>query len=69
MKLVSDEGQLRTHCERVIADNPKAVQTYRDGKTGTLGFFVGQVMKLSKGQANPKLVSELLKALLDGGEA
>jgi len=67
MKVVSDEGALRALCQQVIDQNPKGVETYRSGKTGTLGFFVGQVMKLSKGSANPKLVSELLQSLLDGG--
>ncbi len=67
MKVVSDAGAIRALCEQVIAENPKAVETYRSGKTGTLGFFVGQVMKLSKGSANPKLVSDLVKALLDEG--
>ncbi len=67
MKVVSDEGAIRALCEQVIAENPKAVDTYRGGKTGTLGFFVGQVMKLSQGSASPKLVSDLVKKLLDEG--
>jgi aspartyl-tRNA(Asn)/glutamyl-tRNA(Gln) amidotransferase subunit B len=50
-----------------LDQNPKGVETYRSGKTGTLGFFVGQVMKASGGSADPKLVSELLRKLLDGG--
>jgi aspartyl-tRNA(Asn)/glutamyl-tRNA(Gln) amidotransferase subunit B len=46
--------------DEVIAANPKQVEQYRAGKTTMLGFFVGQVMKASKGQANPKLVNDLL---------
>lgn len=66
MRVVSDDGALRPLIEKVLADNPAAVETYRSGKTGTLGFFVGQVMKLTKGSANPKLVSDLLTELLAG---
>lgn len=69
MRVQSDEGALLTMCQQVIDANPKGVETYRGGKTGTLGFFVGQVMKLSKGSANPQIVSELLKKLLDGDDA
>lgn len=66
MRVVSDDGALRPLIEKVLADNPAAVETYRSGKTGTLGFFVGQVMKLTKGSANPKLVNDLLTELLAG---
>ncbi len=66
MRVVSDDQALRPIVEKVIADNPAAVETYRSGKTGTLGFFVGQVMKLTKGSANPKLVSDMLTELLAG---
>jgi aspartyl-tRNA(Asn)/glutamyl-tRNA(Gln) amidotransferase subunit B len=65
MRVVSDEGALLDLCRQVIDENPKGVDTYRSGKKGALGFFVGQVMKLSKGSANPKLVSELLTKLLE----
>jgi aspartyl-tRNA(Asn)/glutamyl-tRNA(Gln) amidotransferase subunit B len=64
MRVVSDDSALRPIIQKVIADHPAAVETYRSGKTGTLGFFVGQVMKLTKGSANPKLVSDLLTELL-----
>ena len=45
----------------VIAANPKQVEQYRSGKTATLGWLVGQVMKATRGQANPQMVQELLK--------
>jgi aspartyl-tRNA(Asn)/glutamyl-tRNA(Gln) amidotransferase subunit B len=48
----------------VIAANPKQVEQYRSGKTTIIGFFVGQVMKASKGQAKPELVNEMLKKKL-----
>jgi aspartyl-tRNA(Asn)/glutamyl-tRNA(Gln) amidotransferase subunit B len=48
----------------VIAANPKQLEQYRAGKTTLIGFFVGQVMKATKGQAKPELVNELLQKLL-----
>ena len=46
--------------DEVIAANPKQLEQYRAGKKTMIGFFVGQVMKASKGQANPQMVNELL---------
>ena len=66
MAQVSDAGVLDALCKQIIEANPKQVAAYRGGKTGTLGFFVGQVMKETKGSANPALVNDLLKKLLDG---
>lgn len=65
LRVVSDDAALLPICQRVIADNPQAVATYRGGKTGTLGFFVGQVMRATKGSGNPQKVSEMLRKLLD----
>ncbi|MGH9360020.1 MAG: Asp-tRNA(Asn)/Glu-tRNA(Gln) amidotransferase subunit GatB, partial [Terriglobia bacterium] len=45
----------------IIAANPKQVEQYRGGKTATLGWFAGQLMKATRGQANPQLVQEILK--------
>jgi len=56
----SDTSALEKIIDEVIAGNPKQLEQYRAGKTTMLGFFVGQVMKASKGQANPQLVNELL---------
>ena len=64
LKQISDEDALRKLVDEVIAGNPKQVETYRKGKTGVLGFFVGQIMKATRGQANPKIVNELLKKAL-----
>ena len=61
---VSDEGALMTFISEVIANNPTQVSQYKGGKEAVLGFFVGQVMKASKGKANPGKVNELLKAAL-----
>jgi aspartyl-tRNA(Asn)/glutamyl-tRNA(Gln) amidotransferase subunit B len=62
---VSDEAELEPVVERILADNPGQVAAYRGGKDGLLGFFVGQVMKETKGKANPRVVSELVKTKLD----
>jgi aspartyl-tRNA(Asn)/glutamyl-tRNA(Gln) amidotransferase subunit B len=62
----SDTSSLEKIIDELIAANPKQVEQYRAGKKTVLGFFVGQVMKASKGQANPKLVNELLARRLDG---
>jgi aspartyl-tRNA(Asn)/glutamyl-tRNA(Gln) amidotransferase subunit B len=64
MKVVSDAGELESVCERVMAAHPSQVATIRAGKKGVLGFLVGQVMKETKGSANPKLVSEILERLV-----
>lgn len=62
---ISDTGQLEEIIDQVVADNPGPLTQYRAGKIKTFGFFVGQVMKATKGKANPQLVNELLKKKLD----
>ena len=64
---VSDESTIQSAVDAVVAENPKQVATYRSGKTGTHGWFVGQVMKKTGGKANPQLVNALLKKALDQG--
>ena len=64
LKAVNDEGELRSVVERVIAENPKSVEDYHNGKTKAIGFLVGQTMKEMKGKANPGMINELLKELL-----
>lgn len=61
---VSDQGAIESFVERAIAENPKVVEDVRGGKTAALQFLVGQVMKLSRGKANPPMVLELLKSKL-----
>ena len=63
---VSDEASLGAAIDKAIAANPKQVEEYRSGKTKVIGYFVGQIMKETKGQANPKIVNELLKKKLSG---
>ena len=63
---VSDAAEIERIITDVIASNPRQLEQYRAGKEALFGFFVGQVMKVSKGKANPKVVNELLKAKLNG---
>ncbi|MGI4853023.1 MAG: Asp-tRNA(Asn)/Glu-tRNA(Gln) amidotransferase subunit GatB [Janthinobacterium lividum] len=62
---ISDTGAIETMIDEVIAGNPKQVEQYRGGKKTVSAFFVGQVMRLSKGQANPALLNELVVKKLD----
>ncbi len=63
---ITDSAALEKLIDEVIAANPKQLEQYRGGKKTVMAFFVGQVMKASKGQANPALVNELLPKKLDG---
>jgi aspartyl-tRNA(Asn)/glutamyl-tRNA(Gln) amidotransferase subunit B len=57
---ISDTAAIGKIIDEVLAANPRQLEQYRGGKTTVMGFFVGQVMKLSQGQANPAMVNELL---------
>jgi aspartyl-tRNA(Asn)/glutamyl-tRNA(Gln) amidotransferase subunit B len=63
---ITDTGAIEKMIDEVIAANPKQLEQYRAGKKTVAGFFVGQIMKASKGQANPALVNELLTKKLEG---
>jgi len=62
---ISDAGQIGSIIEVVIANNPKSVEDFKAGKEKAIGFLVGQVMKETKGQANPGVVNKLLKDKLN----
>ena len=64
LKQVSDSGELEKLVDELIEANPQQVAQYRAGKAKLLGFFVGQAMKATKGQANPQQLNELLRARL-----
>ncbi len=64
MQQVTDTGAVEAICRRVIEQSPKQAEQLRAGNTKLLGYLVGQVMKESKGAANPQLVNDLLKKLL-----
>ena len=65
-EVVSDTAALEPVVDAILAANPGQVEQYRGGKDGLLGFFVGQVMKETKGQADPRVVNELVRAKLAG---
>lgn len=64
LEQVSDQGALEAAVAKVIAQNPDAAEKYRSGKTKVLGFLVGQIMKETKGKANPDLVNRILEEKL-----
>ncbi len=64
LKQVSDTGAIEAMCDAIISANQDKVEQYRAGKEKLFGFFVGQVMKASKGSANPQAVNEILKSKL-----
>ncbi|MDI6890077.1 MAG: Asp-tRNA(Asn)/Glu-tRNA(Gln) amidotransferase subunit GatB [Thermodesulfovibrionales bacterium] len=64
LEQISDEAAIDKAIDDVIAMHPKEVERFRAGEEKLIGFFVGQVMKLTKGKANPKMVNELLKKKL-----
>jgi len=61
---ISDEGELEKVVDKILGENTEEVKKYLAGKEKLFGFFVGQVMKLTKGKANPKIVNEILKRRL-----
>jgi len=66
LRQVTDSGAIEAEVDKVLAANADKVAEYRGGKDKLFGFFVGQVMKATKGKANPQAVNEILKAKLDG---
>jgi aspartyl-tRNA(Asn)/glutamyl-tRNA(Gln) amidotransferase subunit B len=70
LEQINDAGQLASLARDIMSRNPVQVEQYRKGKTATLGWFVGQMMKASRGQANPQLVQEVLRKELtaSGGQ-
>ncbi len=66
MEQISDPAAIAVAARAVIQANPKQTEQYRGGKTATLGWFVGQVMKATRGQANPQMVQDILKKELAG---
>jgi aspartyl-tRNA(Asn)/glutamyl-tRNA(Gln) amidotransferase subunit B len=57
---ISDEGALRTAVEEALNNNPQSIEDFKAGKQKAIGFLVGQIMKATKGQANPQLVNKIL---------
>ena len=65
LKVVNDEGALRTEIQKIIDANPQSVEDYRNGKQKAMGFIVGQTMRAMKGKADPGLVNQIVKELMD----
>ncbi len=63
---ISDSGELAIIVDKVIADNDKAIADYRAGKEASLTFLIGQVMKASRGKANPAVVRQIIVDKLGG---
>lgn len=61
---ITDEGAIKAIVQKVIDSNPNQVEAYKNGKTNLFGFFVGQVMKETKGRANPKTVNDLIREII-----
>ena len=61
---ISDTGAIKEIAQKIVDAHPNEVQAYKNGKNNLLGFFVGQVMKETKGRANPKAVNEILRDIL-----
>lgn len=68
LKQVNDSNALSPTVANIIAANPDKASAYRNGKTGLLGFFIGQVMRETRGAANPQLVQTLVKERLAAEE-
>lgn len=66
LEQISDEKLIEEIVRKAMAENPDAVQQYRDGKKKVMGFFVGYVMRETKGKANPELVNKIAQKLLEG---
>ncbi len=65
MKQITDTAAIERVIDEIIAANPSQVEQYKSGKVGLLGFFVGNVMRATGGQANPAVVSEMMKSKLN----
>ncbi len=65
MVQISDTSALTPVIEEIVRANPKVVEDYKNGKEKAFGFFIGQIMKVTKGQANPAMVNTLLKGILN----
>jgi aspartyl-tRNA(Asn)/glutamyl-tRNA(Gln) amidotransferase subunit B len=63
---IDNQDEIKEFIKQVIAENEKSVADYRNGKTQAMGFLMGQVMKRSRGKANPQTVTQLLTQMLDG---
>ena len=61
LQQINDQGAIESLIDQIILDNPEQAQQFREGNTKVAGWFTGQVMKLTNGQANPQIVNKLLE--------
>ena len=66
LEQVSDTGAIEAIVDKILEANPEQIEQFKAGKEKVLGFFVGQVMKESKGKANPGMVNQLIREKLKG---
>ena len=66
LKQISDTGEIEKMIEEVLAENPSAVQDLEEGRKKAFGFLVGQVMRKTKGKANPQVINQILKEKTGG---
>jgi aspartyl-tRNA(Asn)/glutamyl-tRNA(Gln) amidotransferase subunit B len=64
LEVKSDVGEIESHCAQAIEDDPDAAEKFKAGKEGAINALKGKVMKATRGQANPKVVDEILRHLL-----
>ena len=62
---ISDEGELKGIVEKVLGENQQSIIDYKNGKDRALGFLIGQVMKATRGKANPQMVNEMVKEMIE----
>ena len=62
---ISDEGAIKEICQKVVDANPQSIADYKAGKDRAIGFLVGQIMKETKGKANPQIVNKLLLEIIN----
>jgi aspartyl-tRNA(Asn)/glutamyl-tRNA(Gln) amidotransferase subunit B len=65
LEKLSDREALGALADEVLGENPGKAEEYRDGKTGLMGFFTGQVMRRTQGRADPRVVQELFRERLE----
>jgi len=65
LSVISDEGAIKELVDKVVSSNPSQVEAYKNGRTNLMGFFVGQIMKETKGRANPQIINKLLNEALN----
>lgn len=65
LKQLNDTGALKAILQKIVDDNPKAVKELKDGNEKTMAFFVGQAMRATSGKANPKMVADIVKELIN----